>query len=271
MREDYGGQRRNMEDASMVGTLRSQAAVVWPKERGILRRALAGPPRRVLDLACGTGEVLRRFREEFGPGLAVGVDLFRGHLRLAEPPVVQGDARRTPFPEGTFDLVLVRHVLQAVPDPVAILREARRVLRPGGRVHLLVEDYAAILFDLEDHAAELHFAEVTPRFRARGTDLHQGRRAFRHLREAGFGGIAVEPLLVDTETADRGAFADVFRFWRDGYAATLAGLIGAPEAEVRRRFDLMIDAIRDPLRYSAWLLLVLSAEKRGPPPPRASS
>ena len=89
-----------------------------------------------------------RFRAEFAPDLAVGVDLFRGHLRRATPPVVQGDGRRTPFREGTFDLVLVRHVLQAVPDPVAILREARRVLRPGGRIHLLVEDYSALLFDI---------------------------------------------------------------------------------------------------------------------------
>jgi ubiquinone/menaquinone biosynthesis C-methylase UbiE len=248
-----------MEDASMVGTLRSQAVVVWPKEREILLR---GRPRRVLDLACGTGEILRRVRAELRPELAVGVDLFRGHLRRAGRPVVQGDGRRTPFREGTFDLVLVRHVLQAVPDPVVILREARRVLRPGGRVHLLVEDYSSLLFDIGDHAAELLFAEVTPAFRRRGTDLHQGRRAYRHLREAGFEGITVEPLLVDTLTADRGAFADVLRHWRDGYAATLAGLIGATEAEVRRRFDLMIDAIRDEGRYSAWLLLVVSAEKR---------
>ena len=91
--------------------------------------------------------------------------------------------------------------------------------------------------------------------------LHQGRRAFRHLREAGFTGITVEPLLVDTLTADCDAFADVLRYWRDGYALTLAGLVGATEAEMRRRFDAMVDAILDEGRYSAWLLLVVSAEK----------
>lgn len=254
---DYGGQRRNMEHSSMAGTLACQAAVIWPKEVEILRR---GPrAARVLDLACGTGEILRRFRAEFEPDLLVGVDLFRGHLRKAQPPVVLGDGLRLPFADGAFDLVLVRHLLQALPDPVALLEEARRVAR---RIHLVVEDYAAILLDIGDAAAENNFADVTPRFQRRGTDLHQGRRAFRHLREAGFDNIEVEPLVVDTQTADREAFAGVFRYWKLGYAATLAELVGVGVPEIERRFDAMIDAIRDPARYSAWMLLVLTADSR---------
>lgn len=260
MKEDYGGQRGNMEHETMVGTLAMQAAVVWPRERVLLRRH--GRGRRVLDLACGTGEILRRYRAEFEPALAVGLDLFAGHLRRADPPVVHGDGLSAPFAEGAFDLVLVRHVLQALPDPVAMLAEARRVLAPGGVAHLLVEDYSAILFDLDgDPAAENHFLEVAPRFRPKGTDLFQGRRAYRHLREAGFRDVSVEPVLVDTQTADREAFAGVFRYWRDGYSGTLAGLVGATETEMRRRFDRMIEAIGDPLRYSAWLLFAVSGVK----------
>lgn len=258
MSEDYGGQRRNMEDQSMVGTLAMQARVIWPQERGLLETF--GRGRRLLDLACGTGEILRRYRAEFAPELAVGLDLFRGHLLRADPPVVCGDGLRAPFPDGTFDLVFVRHVLQALPDPVAMLKEAHRVLIPGGSVHVLAEDYSAILFDA-DTAAEQLFHEVAPRFRPKGTDLHQGRRAHRHLREAGFRELDVKPLLVDTLRCDREAFAGVFRYWRDGYAATLAGLLGAQEADVRGRFDRMIEAIRDPGRYSAWLLFAVSGVK----------
>jgi SAM-dependent methyltransferase len=254
-RDDYGGQRANMEDDSMVGTLEHQARLIWPLERAHLRATLPEAPRRVLDLACGTGEILRRFRAEFEPRLAVGVDLFRGHLDRAEKPVVLGDGRRLPFPDQAFDLVLVRHLLQAVPDPVGLLAEARRV---GKRVHLLVEDYAALFFDLDDDAAEGHFTDVTPRFRPHGTDLFQGRRAFRHMREAGFHDITVAPLLVDTLTSDRGAFAQVMQYWKLGYAETLAGLLGEEVAEVERRFDLIVEAIRDPGRYSAWLLFALS-------------
>jgi ubiquinone/menaquinone biosynthesis C-methylase UbiE len=256
---DYGGQRRNMEDASMAGTLAHQAALIWPREREVLRRRLAHPPACVLDIGCGTGEILRRFRDDFAPRRIAGLDLYPGHLRSAPPPVVRGDGFRAPFADGTFDLVLVRHLLQALPDPPALLREARRLLRPGGRLHVLVEDYAGLLFDIEDHAVADHFREVAPHFRRKGTDLYQGRRAPRHLREAGFSDVSVDPIVVDNQTADREEFAKVLRYWQEGYAATLAGLLGTTEAEVRRRFDLMVENVRDPARYAAWLLFVVSA------------
>jgi ubiquinone/menaquinone biosynthesis C-methylase UbiE len=248
-----------MEDATMRGTLAAQANVIWPKEREILERRHGSRLGRVLDLACGTGEILRRVREEFRPRFATGVDLFRGHLLLARRPVVQGDGYRAPFRDASFDLVLVRHVLQALPDPVGLLREVRRLLAPGGRAHLLVEDYAAILFDTEDYATADHFREVAPRFRERGTDLYQGRRIVRHLREAGFTGITVEPLLVDNLSADREQLALVFHWWCEGYAAILSDVSGRPESEIRRRFATMIENVRDPNRYAAWLLLAVEA------------
>lgn len=259
MTGDYGGQRANMEDDSMVGTLAAQAAVLWPKERDLLRRRFGTSLGRVLDCCCGTGEALKRIRADFRPRFATGVDLFRGHLRSAGGPVVQGDALALPFGDGAFDLVLVRHVLQAIPDPVALMREARRVLRKGGRIHVIAEDYAGLFFDVDDHDVIDHFHEVARPFRAKGTDLFEGRRAFRHLREAGFREVVVEPLLVDNQTSDRRVFADIFRHWRDGYAPTLAVLTGRPLAEIVRRFDAMIDASLDPGRHTSWLLFALSA------------
>jgi SAM-dependent methyltransferase len=256
---DYGGQRRNMEHESMVGTLAHQAALIWPHEREVLRRRLDEPPACVLDLGCGTGEILRRFEADFAPCRVVGLDLFAGHLRRAPAPVVLGDGFRAPFADATFDLVLVRHLLQALPDPPALLREARRLLRPGGRLHLLVEDYAGLLFDIDDHEVADNFREVAPLFRREGTDLYQGRRAPRHLREAGFEDVSVDPIVVDNQTASRDDFAGVLGCWREGYAATLAGLLDRPEADVRRRFDLMIENVLDPSRYAAWLLFAVSA------------
>jgi ubiquinone/menaquinone biosynthesis C-methylase UbiE len=256
---DYGGQRANMEDESMRGTLAAQANVIWPLEREILKRRHGPRLGRVLDLACGTGEILRRVREEFKPRLSTGLDLFRGHLLLSRRPVVQGDGYRAPFRDGSFDLVLVRHVLQALPDPVSLLREVRRLLAPRGRAHLLVEDYAAILFDVEDYETANHFNEVAPRFRERGTDLYQGRRIVRHLREAGFTRIAIEPLLVDNLNADREQLALVFHWWCEGYARILAEVSGRPESEIRRRFATMVENVRDPDRYAAWLLLAVDA------------
>ncbi|MGH7163793.1 MAG: class I SAM-dependent methyltransferase, partial [Planctomycetota bacterium] len=216
---------------------------------------------RVLDVACGTGEILRRLRAELPPAFLCGIDIFQGHLLRASRPVVKGDAFELPFREGSFDLVLVRHVLQAVAHPVALLKQAHRVLRDGGRIHLLVEDYAALFFDVEDDTVAEFFRDVTPRFRRKGTDLYQGRRAFRHLLEAGFRDVAVDPVLVDNQTSDRETFASIFRYWRDGYAATIAELLGVPEAEVRRRFDGMIGACLDPGRHASWLLFAIGARR----------
>ncbi len=261
---DYGGQRRNMEDDSMVHTLDCQARVVWPVERQVIARhygrgADSKELGRVLDLACGTGEILRRLRTEFSCSLAVGIDLFPGHLRHAERPVVCGDGLRLPFADASFDLVCVRHVLQALPDPRAMLREAKRVLAPGGHVHMLVEDYAAIFFDCGDFSVENHFAQVTERFLPRGTDLYQGRRAWRHALEAGLTPLGVDPVLVHNQEGDREALAEVFRHWRDGYAETLAELLGVEPSEIARRFDAMSEAVRDPNRFTSWLLFALRA------------
>ena len=260
-RGNYGGQRANMEDESMRGTLAAQAEVIWPIERRILVARYGNAPGRVLDVGCGTGEILRRLRNEFECSSAVGVDLFTGHLRHALSPVARADGHRLPFGEAAFDLVLVRHLLQALPDPVALLREAHRVLRPGGRIHVLAEDYMGLFFDAGDAATENHFPEVQPPFRERGTDLYEGRRTYRHLRQAGFQVDRVDPVLVDNLTADRGALAAIFHHWKEGYAATLADLTGRTEAEMRRRFEAMEANVLDPDRYCAWLLFALDARK----------
>ena len=260
---NYGGQRANMEDESMRGTLAAQAQVIWPAERAILERRYGKELGCVLDLACGTGEILGRLRREFDCSRAIGIDLFDGHLRYAEPPVVRGDGYLLPFADETFDLVLVRHVLQALPDPVGLLADARRVLRPGGRIHVVAEDYLGLFFDDEhDPAVENHFLQVQPLFRAQGgTDLYQGRRSLRHLRAAGFQRIAIDPLFVDNLTADRDAFARIFRYWGEGYAATLAALTGSSVAEMERRFVRMAANAADPDRYCAWLLFALDGSK----------
>ena len=58
----------------------------------------------------------------------------RGQLAL---DLVQGDSQRLPFASASFDAVLLHLIVAIVPDPVAVLRETARVLKPGGRVLLL--------------------------------------------------------------------------------------------------------------------------------------
>lgn len=91
---------------------------------------------RVLDLACGTGDIL--FAAANRVRFAAGLDLTHRMLRLARrkghTPLVTGDMLALPFPAGSFTVVTVGYGLRNVPDVRAAIREIRRVLRPHGRL-----------------------------------------------------------------------------------------------------------------------------------------
>ena len=101
-------------------------------------RALGLPDgSRILDLACGTGD-LAAVALEHGCGV-VGSDLSRGMLaaRHHRFPAVQADALALPMPTGALDGVLCGYALRNFTDLKASLAEVARVLRPGGRLAAL--------------------------------------------------------------------------------------------------------------------------------------
>lgn len=97
-----------------------------------LSEALSTCQGKVLDVGCG----LQPYRPMLGAGTTEYVGLDR-ESPMATPTVV-GDAMDIPFPDGHFDVVLSTQVLEHVPEPERALREAVRVLRPGGRLILSV-------------------------------------------------------------------------------------------------------------------------------------
>lgn len=120
------------------------AVLSYGQDRRWKRRlvAMAGPleGRRAADLACGTGDIATRLSAA-GAQLVVGLDLVprmaaiaqrRARERRAPIPFVVGDMCDLPFPDGTFDLVTAGYGLRNAPDLSRAVREAARVLRPGG-------------------------------------------------------------------------------------------------------------------------------------------
>ncbi len=113
----------------------------WTEE--LLERATPQPGERVLDVACGTGIVARMVAQGAnGRAQVAGLDLSPAMLEVArsvsareglEIAWYEGSASALPFPDGSFDLVLVQQGLQFFPDKAAALGEMYRVLAPGGR------------------------------------------------------------------------------------------------------------------------------------------
>jgi SAM-dependent methyltransferase len=118
--------------------------------RAVVRQRFYAP---VLDLGCGHGRFARVI---FGANRAVrvGCDLLQFQLAAARDggafqTVVRAAGERLPHPSAAFATILANSVLEHIPDPTSVLREAGRVLRVGGRLIITVpsdrfHDYLAV-------------------------------------------------------------------------------------------------------------------------------
>jgi demethylmenaquinone methyltransferase/2-methoxy-6-polyprenyl-1,4-benzoquinol methylase len=168
------------------------------------------PRDRVLDLACGTGDLT--FASAQKARMAVGLDLTPRMLQLAasrgaSPAFICGDMLALPFPPASFDVVTIGYGLRNVPDLMAALREIHRVLVPGGRVLSL--DFnrpeqpvvrAAYLMYLTVVGSTLglllHRDADTYRYIPESIRLYPGARGVATMmEEGGFSDVRVEPLL----------------------------------------------------------------------------
>jgi SAM-dependent methyltransferase len=124
-----------------------------PEFSARLHEYAAAAGRRVLDVGCGNGYVLERYARH--AARTVGVDLTRAavslsarRFALASLPgaFVQASAEALPFPDAAFDFVCSMGVVHHTPRPEAALAEIRRVLRPGGRLVLMVYHRGSALY-----------------------------------------------------------------------------------------------------------------------------
>ena len=109
----------------------------------------------LLDVGCGPASITADLAELVAPGRVVALDASPSAIEAARATLAArgllggvelavGDAFALPFEDGAFDVVHAHQVLQHVHDPVAALKEMRRVVRPGGTVAVRDAVYSAM-------------------------------------------------------------------------------------------------------------------------------
>jgi SAM-dependent methyltransferase len=130
---------------------------------------------RVLEVGCGTGNVLRVLEQVCARGQVVGMELYEEGLHYARTrvrcPLIAGDIHETVFPEP-FNLIGLFDVLEHLPDDVRILKALRQNLAPGGRLLLTVPAHQSLWSYADEYGGH---------FRRYGT-----RQLRAVLEEAGF-------------------------------------------------------------------------------------
>ncbi|MFO0839542.1 MAG: ubiquinone/menaquinone biosynthesis methyltransferase [Phycisphaerae bacterium] len=146
-REDKAGRVRRMFDAIAGSYERVNRVASLGQDARWRRRTIAAAEVRagdvVLDLCCGTGDMLREFAADSPtPRLAIGVDfarqmLARGKYDSAAPALLRGDALRIPLRDASVDVITCAFGVRNFQSLQGGLNEMARVLRPGGRVCIL--------------------------------------------------------------------------------------------------------------------------------------
>ena len=215
---------------------------------------------RVLEVGSGLGILAAEVASAANGVRVVGVEKspeqIAAAVRVPCVTYVRGDARHLNFPDGSFDLVYARYLLEHVADPEQVLREMRRVTRPGGRVAACENDISLLRIDPPCPAFEEAWAAFLRFQESLGGDGRIGRRLFRLFRNAGFSEIelSVQP--------------EVHWFGSPGFSRWIQNVIGNIEsardgmvtagfsdaADLDRAFTELSDVMRrhDASSHFAW-------------------
>jgi SAM-dependent methyltransferase len=223
-----------------VGLLRdySRQAERYDETRGAspsvlrpLRTALAGAPGpRLADIGGGTGNYALALSDEgWEPTVVDRSPAMLAHAAAKGLDTVEADAQDLPFADETFDAVTMISMLHHVDDPHTALTEARRILRPGGK--LVLKGFAG------EDAASLWIADYFPCSRPWMEATHPPRAAFLEelpgaqltpfefsdMEDASLAALSADPKRV-LEAAETGATSYFERLQRDHPSQLEAGL-----------------------------------------------
>jgi ubiquinone/menaquinone biosynthesis C-methylase UbiE len=164
-----------------------------PVQDAVVRALREDPPRRILDVGCGTGKLAHRLARDLPGSRVVGCDFSRGMLaharsRDAALRLARADAQRLPFADGCFDAIVSTEAFHWFPDPDAALAGFHRVLAPRGRLLVAFVNPPLELLSRAARSVSVWLGEPlrwpTPaalrrQFEAAGFQVESQRRIFR--------------------------------------------------------------------------------------------
>jgi SAM-dependent methyltransferase len=186
--EVYSQQANPAFEAELAARIASQeAAFLLPHLR---------PGMRLLDAGCGPGSITLGLAETVAPGIVIGIDnqsalVERARALAAARGVTTArfevaDAYRLPFADHSFDAAFANGVLMHLREPVRVLMELRRVLRPGGIAGIRDPDLGTSVYVPTTPLLERWLAMRVRVRQHNGGDPFLSRRYRRLLLEAGF-------------------------------------------------------------------------------------
>lgn len=198
------------------------------------------PGLSVLDVGCGPGTITLDLAQCVAPGRVVGLEPVPAPLETARQHAadrgdtltqfVIGDVYAIDVPDDTYDVVHAHQVLQHLTDPVAALREMRRVTRPGGLVAVRDADYDAMVWSPRDDRLDDWLEIYEAVARSNGAEPDAARHLLSWVHAAGFTDVACSATTWCFATPDErswwgGLWADRTRHSTFGQQALERGLI----------------------------------------------
>lgn len=160
------------------------------------------PGQSVLDVGCGPGTITVGLAAAVAPGPVLGVDAGADQLEQGRRLAAQAEMSNVAFevascydlprPDQSVDRVFSHALLEHLVDPVAALREARRVLRPGGVIGVCSPDWGGFLLTPPSDAVDAAVHAYQEVQRGNGGDPRAGRKLGVHLGEAGFADVRID-------------------------------------------------------------------------------